>query len=107
MTPRIDRPHVDFSWDGVENMIRTYDQEVILPRQTKQHEDNIKIQTEHTKELSEMRGAIRFAGWAIIALIGLIGAVVAIMEYNRAERKQSFFNSEIPTYTATEYSQAR
>ncbi len=64
------------SWDGIENMIREYDMNVIIPRQHNQHVENqvwLKRLEDSIAEIkqsfSEWRGSIKVILWIITALL--------------------------------------
>ena len=94
--------------DGVKNMIFTYDQEVIVPRQSKQHEDNLKVQKEHSEILNKWVGAIeawtsaiRAVGWFILALVALMMLIIAILGYEHESHK-AILQSDAPSSVVAE-----
>jgi hypothetical protein len=68
--------------DGVENLIRLYDQGIIIPRENKtndvnekRHEENLEVQNEHTSLLKEWNGSLKTIKW----LVGVIGIPIFLM----------------------------
>jgi hypothetical protein len=102
MTPREPYKPEEVTWDGVSLMIRTYDQEVIEPRQLKQHQANLEVQNEHTILLNQWKGSVSMLKWMLTFAIGVGTIIIMILGYEHETRHSLLQSSSVDTYAATQ-----
>lgn len=76
MTPRKPHPNDPITWDGIDLMIRAYDDNVIVPRQTKQHEANQAWLEKLECSIQEVADIVTSWKWPIKVIMGLLVTIL-------------------------------
>src|ERR1700743_3778769 len=77
MTPRKPHQNDPVTWDGVEIMIRAYDQDIIIPRQSRQHEENQNWLRRLECSIAEVKETVDSWKWPVKIIMGMLTLILA------------------------------